>query len=77
MYMNLSKFSDCSQRVVLKGGREGRWEGNVWAVNPDCELGPVCDHEWDSRDAAVVCKQLGSNFSIPIMGNQVDQEFVS
>ena len=55
---------------MLKGGKSP-WEGNVWAVNPVCELGPVCDHEWDSQDAMVVCSQLGSNFSIPIIGNEV------
>ena len=49
-------------------GGTGPWEGNVWAVNSRCELGPVCDDLWDSRAARVVCRQLGFEISAPEIG---------
>lgn len=44
-------------QIRLQGGvieNEGRVEicfGNVW--------GTICDDDWDSNDAAVVCRELG------------------
>ena len=44
--------------VVLIGG-DGYTTGNVFAVNSNGILGPVCDDLWYNVDASVVCRQLG------------------
>merc|ERR1712013_611104 len=47
-----------SSHIELRNGTEYS-SGNVFAVNSDGYLGPVCDDNWDSREARVVCRQLG------------------
>ena len=61
------KLSECSPPVVLKGGKRS-WEGIVWAVNSECDLGPVCGDKWDYINARVVCRQLGFTRGIPAEG---------
>merc|ERR1712013_863623 len=47
-----------STHIELRDGN-GYSSGNVFAVNSNGYLGPVCDDDWSSRDARVVCRQLG------------------
>ena len=53
--------TDYSLHVELQGGSVGASEayGNVYAVNSNGYLGPVCDDIWTSNHADVVCRQLG------------------
>jgi len=45
-------------RAELRNGTDS--SGNVFVVNRDGYLGPVCDDRWSTNEAAtVVCKQLG------------------
>jgi len=44
--------------VELRGG-DGKTTGNVFAVNRNGILGPVCDDFWENKDAMVVCRQIG------------------
>ena len=44
--------------VELRDGN-GHNTGNVFAVNSNGYLGPVCDDRWTDVAATVVCKQLG------------------
>ena len=60
-------ISDCFQQIVLKGG-SSILEGNVWTANERCQLGPVCDDNWDERDARVVCRQLGFSGGFATVG---------
>jgi len=47
-----------STHVELRGGNAPS-EGNVFVVNSENELGPVCDDIWGRSNARVVCRQLG------------------
>ena len=52
----LAKVNECGDGTVrLRGGtRVGRVE-----ICIEGRWGAICSHNWDSRDAAVVCRQLG------------------
>jgi len=53
--------------VALRGGyvMEDYAYGNVYAVNSQGDLGPVCDDLWGEEEARVVCNQLGYNYGFP------------
>ena len=44
--------------MELRDGN-GYSSGNVFALNSNGYLGPVCDDDWSDVAATVVCKQLG------------------
>ena len=60
---DLARGNECSDGLIrLSGGlvaRQGRVE-----ICLEGRWGTVCDTSWDSRDATVVCRQLGYNNSI-------------
>lgn len=43
--------------VFLSGG-SGEWEGTVNIEHND-KIGSVCDDDFDSKDAEVICRMLG------------------
>ena len=46
--------------IQLVGG-SNQYEGTVQLCKND-EWGTVCDYRWDSREAQVVCRQLGYDY---------------
>ena len=61
LLISSARGNECRDgNVQLRGGtREGRVEVCVEGL-----WGTVCYNGWDSRDAAVVCRQLGYNDSL-------------
>lgn len=58
---HLKRLKKTEGAVKLVGGA-GDYEGNVEILHLD-RWGAVCDDEWDSREADVLCRQLGFNGS--------------
>ena len=54
--------------MCLRGG-DGPHEGNVFIGVGNGKSKPVCDHDWDSVDGGVVCRELGFNSIVEVILN--------
>ena len=63
-FYDSARGTECSTDGLIRlGGRSLARQGRV-EICVEGRWGTVCDTSWDSRDAAVACRQLGYNNSI-------------
>ena len=59
--------------IRLAGGTEGDEQGNPESGRVEVlyrgQWGPVCDTDWDVRDALMVCRALGYDSGMPFKGS--------
>ena len=55
-----TSFAACNNTDVQLAGNRNKLEGQV-EICFQGQWGTVCDYSWDTKDAMVVCRQLGLN----------------
>ena len=58
LFPNPALGNECKDGSIRLGGRSTARQGRV-EVCVEGRWGTVCGNNWDSRDADVVCRQLG------------------